>query len=432
MKLLIYVVECAIIQGLFYMVFHLLLRKQTNFQINRIYLLSTLVASMIIPAVEIQLPSSVPLTMSIFQIKEVVIQSNIASPDFGFNHLNLIISAMAIASCCLYLIWFTRQLWHIRQLLTHSLIKKNNRIYIVETKHPLAFSFFNYIFINQNISSNERKKIILHEKTHIQQWHTLDRIFIDLILVSQWFNPFAWLFRKAIIENHEFLADAGTLRHGINQVNYQQLLLNQLFRTNQVQFVTYFNQSLIKKRIFMMTKITNKRTERIRFFLALPLAAIIVVCFSFKASLPEQVLDPITNNVMNKLSLNDLSSIIQKDTIKKSNLQKSKNRHVFIVAEQNATFQGGDLETFRAWILQNLKYPENAAKKGIQGKVILSFVIEADGKINEIKVLRSVDSALDEEAIRVIKSSPDWMPGRHGGKTIAQQFTIPIAFKVQK
>lgn len=432
MKLLMYLIECSIIQASFYVVFYFLLRKQTSFSTNRGYLLVTLLASVVIPFVEIKIPGLAPLSISVFQIKEVVINSNLTRVKAGIIELDIIIYMIAFLSCSFYFLWFTKQLSQIRKLLNNSVIRKKNHIYIVETKNNHAFSFFNYIFINHNISGAERKKILLHEKAHILQWHTIDRIFIELILVFQWFNPFTWLYRRAIIENHEFLADANTIKLGVNQLKYQQLLLNQLFRTNQVQFVTYFNQSLIKKRIFMMTKITNKRTERIRFFLALPLAAIIVVCFSFKASLPEQVLDPITDNVMNKLRLNDLSSIIQKDTIKKGKLQKSKSRHVYIVVEQNATFQGGSLETFRSWILHNLKYPENAAKKGIQGKVILSFVIESDGKINEIKVLRSVDPALDEEAIRVIKSSPDWVPGKFKDKAVAQQFTIPIAFKVQK
>jgi TonB family protein len=181
----------------------------------------------------------------------------------------------------------------------------------------------------------------------------------------------------------------------------------------------------------MMTKDTNKKTERIRFFLAIPLATMIIVCFSFKASLPEQILAPMTAN---RHMTTDLSPTqdVQKDSLKKDNLQKSKSRQVFIVVEKNASFQDGDLETFRAWVLQNLKYPESAAKKGIQGKVILSFIVEVDGSVNEVKVLRGVDPTLDEEGIRVIKSSPAWIPGRQAGKSVAQQFTMPIAFKLSK
>ena len=105
---------------------------------------------------------------------------------------------------------------------------------------------------------------------------------------------------------------------------------------------------------------------------------------------------------------------------------------VFVVVEENATFMGGDLEAFRAWILEHLKYPESAAEMGIEGKVILSFIINSKGVVENTKVLRGVDPALDQEAIRVIQSSPKWVPGKQGGKAVKQQFTIPIAFKLQK
>jgi TonB family protein len=105
---------------------------------------------------------------------------------------------------------------------------------------------------------------------------------------------------------------------------------------------------------------------------------------------------------------------------------------VFVVVEENATFMGGDLETFRAWVLEHLVYPDSAAKLGIEGKVILSFVVNPKGIIEKTVVLRGVDSALNNEAIRVVTSSPKWVPGRQGGKNISQQFTIPIAFKLQK
>jgi TonB family protein len=431
MRLLFYILEVSILQMLFYLIFFFLLKRLSWFSANRVYLLFTLLASLLIPFIEITIPTSTPLSNSIFQIREVVVNSNLAKTKAGSISLDFLIYTAALISIGSYFLWYINQLWQIRKLFTHAVIRKKKRFVLVETKQNHAFSFFNYIFLNQNISGSERKKIILHEKAHIQQWHTIDLLFIDIILACQWFNPFAWQYRKAIIENHEFLADVSTLRQGVNQLKYQQLLLNQLFKSNQVQFVTYFNQSLIKKRIFMMTKDTNKKTERIRFFLAIPLATMIIVCFSFKASLPEQILAPMTAN---RHMTTDLSPTqdVQKDSLKKDNLQKSKSRQVFIVVEKNASFQDGDLETFRAWVLQNLKYPESAAKKGIQGKVILSFIVEVDGSVNEVKVLRGVDPTLDEEGIRVIKSSPAWIPGRQAGKSVAQQFTMPIAFKLSK
>ncbi len=105
---------------------------------------------------------------------------------------------------------------------------------------------------------------------------------------------------------------------------------------------------------------------------------------------------------------------------------------IFFAVEESATFMGGDIESFRGWIQEHMKFPESAIEMGIEGKVILSFVINSRGAVENAKILRGVDPALDQEVIRVIQSSPKWIPGKQGGKAVKQQFTIPIAFKLQK
>jgi TonB family protein len=121
-------------------------------------------------------------------------------------------------------------------------------------------------------------------------------------------------------------------------------------------------------------------------------------------------------------------AIIQENSI----IVVEEKSDVFVVVEENATFMGGDLETFRKWILEHLKYPESASEKGIEGKVILSFVVNQTGKVINVRILRGVDPDIDREAMRVVNSSPRWKSGEQGGKPVNQQFTIPIAFKLQK
>jgi protein TonB len=94
-------------------------------------------------------------------------------------------------------------------------------------------------------------------------------------------------------------------------------------------------------------------------------------------------------------------------------------------------FGGGDNTKFREYIQKNLKYPDVAAENGIQGRVFVSFVVEADGKVTNVKVVRSVDPALDREAVRVVESSPKWKPGRQRGKPVRVSFTFPIIFVLQ-
>lgn len=103
----------------------------------------------------------------------------------------------------------------------------------------------------------------------------------------------------------------------------------------------------------------------------------------------------------------------------------------FVIVEDMPSFQGGDINNFRVWVQQNLKYPDVAAENGIQGRVIINFVVEPSGKVTNVKVVRGVDPSLDKEAIRVVSSSPSWKPGSQRGKAVRVQFTIPIIFVLQ-
>lgn len=103
---------------------------------------------------------------------------------------------------------------------------------------------------------------------------------------------------------------------------------------------------------------------------------------------------------------------------------------LYTVVEQTASFPGGDQALF-SFIGNNLHYPSEAAEAGIQGKVIVSFVVEKDGSISQAKVIRSVDTALDAEALRVVKKLPKWVPGRNNGKPVRSQYVLPISFRLQ-
>lgn len=106
----------------------------------------------------------------------------------------------------------------------------------------------------------------------------------------------------------------------------------------------------------------------------------------------------------------------------------------WLAVEEMPTFMGGDLSTFRDWVMQNIRYPEEATKKGIEGNVVVNFCVGKDGYINEsrITVLESPDKLLSDEVIRVLKSSPQWTPGKQKGNPVAVQFTLPVGFKVVK
>ena len=108
-----------------------------------------------------------------------------------------------------------------------------------------------------------------------------------------------------------------------------------------------------------------------------------------------------------------------------------KEEEVFVVVEEMPSFGSGDANEFRSWVAQNMKYPDVAQENGIQGRVYVNFVVEPDGSITNVKVIRGVDPALDKEAVRVIASSPKWNPGKQRGKPVRVSYTFPITFVLQ-
>lgn len=103
----------------------------------------------------------------------------------------------------------------------------------------------------------------------------------------------------------------------------------------------------------------------------------------------------------------------------------------FVVVEHMPTFMGGDVMKFRAWIASNVKYPKYAAENGIQGKVFVMYTVNTDGSVSDAEVIRGVDPSLDNEALRVVNSSPLWVPGKQSGKIVPVRFSVLVNFQLE-
>jgi len=110
--------------------------------------------------------------------------------------------------------------------------------------------------------------------------------------------------------------------------------------------------------------------------------------------------------------------------------EEEEDNVVFVIVENKPEFPGGDAALMK-FISESIKYPVIAQENGIQGRVICQFVVNKDGSIVDINVVRSVDPSLDKEAVRVIKSMPKWKPGKQRGKAVRVKFTLPIVFRLQ-
>ncbi|HCY00051.1 MAG TPA: M56 family peptidase, partial [Bacteroidales bacterium] len=173
-----------------------------------------------------------------------------------------------------------------------------------------------------------------------------------------------------------------------------------------------FNKSLTIKRLAMM----NTKKVKKHVLPALVLSFLLIFSLVFTISCDKSGAE---------------HSIVQESKEMESKSSIS-NGEVFVVVENMPKFRGDKShEIFRGYIAENLKYPVIALENGIQGKVFVSFIVEPDGSVSNVEVVRGVDPSIDKEAVRVVESSPKWEPGTQRGINVRVQFTFPIAFSLE-
>jgi TonB family protein len=194
------------------------------------------------------------------------------------------------------------------------------------------------------------------------------------------------------------------------------LLLNSAFLQQPV-IANNFNHSLIKNRIKMITKIKSSKSAVLKLSMGIIATAALLIVFAF---------DKDRNLVPNKNASNKQLEVAVNDQQKST----KSTEPVFKKVDQMPVFPGGD-KAFIDFITKEVKYPDKAKKAGIQGKVYVEFVINKEGNVVNSKIVRSASPSLNDEALRVINSMPNWTPGKNKGKNVDVQLTIPIAFILQ-
>jgi len=421
MNAITYLLQSSVVLTALYLIYLLLLRNQIDYTFNRIYLLLSIVLSMIVPFVNIPLPNGYLPYFKIYQFQDVIVSASGSQAESHFSFVHYFSFLFFIVSG-FFLLNYVMRLFNLV-----FKIRKNNKIrvegfWLIESPKNEVFSFFRFIFLNNQLADNERQLILLHEQTHAKYWHTLDKLFVELWFTVQWFNPFAWLLRNELTATHEYAVDSAILQNGKNKFDYQEILLNKLFGTTNVQFIHYFNHSLLKKRIIMMSKNT-KRANKPRLLLVATLALAIVTGFSFKSAIQQNMAK--SNGL---LSVNDSTAPADVLLPPPPPPPVPYNGEIFVVVENSAEFQNGNVNDFRIWVQQNIQYPADAKKQKLAGKVIAQFLVDPNGNLRDVKIVRGIHPLLDNEVKRVLQKSPVWKPAKQAGKVVAQQFVIPIMF----
>ena len=393
-----YIAECALCLALLYLPFWGLLRKETFFQYNRFVLLAITVLSFILPWINIpeitsQLAPSETISIQLEEIN-VMISGKALSENISWKTILAIIYLSGAVTCLLYkMIDLVRLIRFIPRgcLWVHT----ENGIHIHCHAHDVVpFSWMNHIVISEKDYEENGHNILLHEQAHIACGHSWDVLWLSFVEVLQWFNPFVWMLSKEIQDIHEYEADLTVLRKGINARDYQLLIIQKVVGSGSYTFANSFNHSSLKKRITMMIKEKSNPWARLKYLYILPIAAICMIACTQSA----------------KSTASDYIA--------------------YEVVEEKPEYPGGMGELSKL-LSSNLKYPLIPFENGIQGEVLVQFIVNKEGNVEEVTVFKGVDPYLDAEALRVIKMMPKWKPGKHEGKEVNVKCTIPVGFRLQ-
>jgi len=275
--LLTYLLKSSLVIGLFYCCYQMFLRNETFFKAKRWFLVSGISIALVFPLLIIKQFIETPM----LQIGEKVAPTNnsIESVAVSSNPTDwwFILSAIYVAGCMFFLVQFLIQLFSLYRLIKKGKYQKANSFTMVEIEEDVSpFSFFNFIVFNPNKhSSEDLQTILVHEKAHSTQKHSIDMILAHLLCIFQWANPFAWGYKKAITENLEYIADDTTTRSLSNKKEYQYLLLGENIVPNtSITITNTFINSLIKKRIVMLNKKKSHKRNLLKMGIVLPLLTI--------------------------------------------------------------------------------------------------------------------------------------------------------------
>lgn len=469
-------------------VYHLLLEKEKMHHFNRFYLLFALVFSMVIPFITIEVvqeitqPTVTPGNIQILPTTAVVVEETNYFAIALWGLYGLVTLALGFR--------FLRNVMHISKKMKSStpIAYQNAQLVLVPEK-TLPHTFLNTIFINETEYNNREveAELYTHELTHVTQKHTLDILFIEVLKTVFWFNPVFIFYKKAIQLNHEFLADEKVV-HSYNNVPFYQSLLLSKANTNPTFYLaSNLNYLITKKRLLMMTKTTSKRKAIAKQALLLP--AITALLFSLCTKVVAQQTDTKQNAQTNKSEglfqnyykkttfkvkdekgkiaaekkYNDLTpaekkaipSIISKEerlptneellakiskgapetieidvfSAEKKIVKKGENDiYNTVEISEKPDFPGGMMEFYR-FVGNNYKTPD---QPNLKGRVYITFIIEKDGSVNEVKNIRDIGYGTGEEAVRVMNICPKWTPGKVKGEPVRVLYSLPLTIQSAK
>lgn len=458
---ILYFLQSAICMAFFYALYWLFLKRDTFFRINRVFLMLTLAASLLIPSLKIPFQvESNPVTSDYAMLDAVVLTSQqylsanmleevVVTADNHINWYQYIGFVYLIGLLLLTLRFFKNLIQLFIWTRTNKRIRENGvQLVVMKDDYP-PFSFLNAIFVsNQDYKKPGFASILAHERVHVDQLHTFDLLVLEVLTVVFWINPFVWMYKSSIQEVHEYLADDKVVNGSVNPNEYKMHIVNQFAGGDLFRLANNFGQSTLKKRISMLGKIKTPKIALVKLLLLLPIVLVLLSAFaftieeekknsqnfSFKEFIPDGLKQFYSFSDREYSTYDDELHFIQGSATSGISALKHKEEvspnQIYRIADEMPEYPGG-INVLKKYITNEMRYPKEAEKNKTEGMVFVSFVVGKSGEVKNVYVNKGVSPELDKEALRVVKGLPDWTPGKHKGNLVNVAYTLPVDFKLK-
>ncbi|WP_026705735.1 M56 family metallopeptidase [Flavobacterium soli] len=423
----IYFIKAGLLIFLFLTAYYLLLRKETFFKSNRWFLLFGLVISVVLPVVTFKKTvwiDPAPVVVSAPAVgyegqpapAEAVAVATIApEKNFEIDWFWVTLAIYGIGILAL-LVKFALDFYALKKVLKGKQIHQQEDYKFVNVKENIApFSYFNYIVYNPELYSEvEMQNILEHEKVHCSQNHTIDVLIARLFCIAFWWNPFVWFYKKAIVQNLEFIADSDAFKNISDKKAYQFTLLKITTHESCVAISNHFFQSLIKKRIVMLNKNQSKRWNSWKYAIIVPALAVFMWQFQVKVVAQEKKSEIVSHST---------STTIRKEVTAKTTDAELKELETLFKEEHNTTLKfskvkrnkNGEIISLKA-VIESKGNDDNKGVYQVSGtNPIASFTIlkynDSDGKellvFGEANTARAVLHGQTEDGEAVVVEADD-------------------------
>ncbi|MFZ4635561.1 MAG: TonB family protein, partial [Saprospiraceae bacterium] len=367
-----------------------------------VYLLLTALCGLWLPFVPLSawMPA-MPLSREyIFVLPELVVGNASASPAFSWDNCLWGVYLIGVALSLLRLGWgLVIVLRRMNSTQMESLPGGMLLLRSATTQCP--YSFFRCIVVPVDFDPTDDSGALMlsHEAAHVRERHSIDVLLFEMLCVACWFHPLAHWYRRSLRTLHEYTADAAVTRH-FSKKQYGLLLIGQAHSGTAPALVHHFFHSPLKQRLIMLTQHASAPARRLKFALLLPLLLILASCLS--------------------------GQLIEDDA---EALRNDEKVHEMFDLEKPPQFPGGSTALMN-YLAANIKYPEEARQKKLEGVVAVIFIINKDGSVSDIQIVKDIGSGCGAEAKRVIEAMPNWSPGESKGRPVYCRYTLPVRYKL--